>query len=74
MLYPVCPSCNKLLANKQIPYEIGIIKINEIKNNSELSTEKEEKLKKKLLNDLGILSECCIMRVITFSPLIDIIN
>ena len=63
MLYPVCPTCQTLLADKQIPYEKGIEKICK---NDKLSEEEQLKLKEKLLNDIGLERYCCRMRMISY--------
>lgn len=63
MLYPVCPTCQFLLADKQIPYEKGYEKI---LNNDKLSNEKKQKEIEELLNNLGLIRYCCRMRMISF--------
>ena len=63
MLYPVCPTCQLLLADKQIPYEKGYEKI---LNNDKLSNEKKQKEIEELLNNLGLIRYCCRMRMISF--------
>ena len=62
MLYPVCPTCNTLLADKQLPFEEGIKKI--VKKNL---NEKEQIIeKKKLLDNLGLKNYCCRCRMISY--------
>lgn len=68
MLYYKCPSCKTVLANKQIPYEIGLKKIC---NNSKLSEEEANAAKKALLDNLLILNMCCRPRVMSYIDLID---
>lgn len=63
MLYPVCPTCQLILADKQIPYEEGYQKIT---NNDKLNKNQKQELIEKLLNDLGLIRYCCRMRVISF--------
>jgi len=63
MLYPVCPTCHMLLADKQIPYEEGYLKI---VNNNNLSDESKQKEIEKLLSDLGLERYCCKMRMISY--------
>ena len=40
MLYPVCPTCQMFLADKQIPFEEAY---NKITNNDKLDNKKKEK-------------------------------
>lgn len=63
MLYPVCPTCQFLLADKQVPYEIGYQKII---NDTKLSSLQKQKLIEKLLDSLGLKRYCCRMRMISF--------
>ena len=63
MLYPVCPTCQLLLADKQIPYENGYQKI---LNNDKLTQDKKQKEIEKLLSNLGLNRYCCRMRMISF--------
>tara|TARA_B100000902_G_scaffold396420_1_gene457371 strand:- start:10743 stop:10958 length:216 start_codon:yes stop_codon:yes gene_type:complete len=63
MLYPVCPTCQFILADKQIPYEKGYEKII---NNDKLSNEKKQNEIEELLNNLGLIRYCCRMRMISF--------
>lgn len=67
--YMVCPTCNRLLADKIIPYEEGIRRINNEKNATE-----DDKMK--LLDDLKIPRNryCCRMRLMTYSNLINIVK
>ena len=62
MLYPICPTCHNLLADKQLPYEDGMKKINKLNK----SNEEKMKLKKKLLDDIGLSRYCCRMRMISY--------
>ena len=70
MLYYKCPTCGTILANKQIPFEQGMLKIC---NNEKLTEKQKEIEKKKLLDELYILNVCCRMRMLTYIKLIDII-
>ena len=63
MLYPVCPSCQMLLADKEIPFEEGMEKICK---NKQLSDSEKKKQKEKLLNDIGCERYCCRMRMISY--------
>ena len=63
MLYPVCPTCQLLLADKQIPFEEGSQKIS---NDSKLNDKKKQEAIEELLNQLGLIRYCCRMRVVSF--------
>lgn len=73
MLYLKCPSCNRLLADKVIPYKQGLKKICD---NTKLSQEEQDKEKEKLINSLGIPHDryCCRMRLITYRELVNIVK
>ena len=71
MLYYKCVTCRTLLANKQIPYQQGLINIT---MNNELTQEQKDNAKKKLLDDLEVKRPCCRARVLGFVSLIDLIN
>lgn len=59
MLYPKCPTCKRLLAHIQIPYEELI---------------DSGKTQNEALKLLNIDSLCCRMRVLTYVRLIDYIR
>ena len=63
MLYPVCPTCNMLLADKQLPFEKGKASII---NNKSFNESKKQKELEKLLNVLGLKKYCCRTRVISY--------
>ena len=65
-MHATCPSCNFLLADKQIPYEKEIDKI---VNNNKLTQKEKSEARMKLLNDLHIFRECCRIRVMSYTPL-----
>jgi len=71
MLYPCCPTCNTVLADKQIPFEKGVEKI---LLDTKLSHEEKSKLRGDLLDTLGIYNYCCRMRTISYVPLERIIT
>jgi len=68
MLYPKCPSCKTLLANKQIVYED---KMEEICNNDKLTSDAKNMAKRKLLSEIELHRECCRMRMMGYIKLID---
>lgn len=68
MLYPKCPSCKTILANKQVPYEE---KMDKICGNVKLSNEEKDIAKRKVLDELEIKRYCCRMRVMGYVRLID---
>ncbi len=63
MIYPVCPTCQNLLADKQLKYEDELEKIC---NNTKSSNEQKQALKKKILDDLGLTRYCCRMRMVSY--------
>ena len=68
MLYPVCPTCQLLLADKQLVFETEFAKIS---NDSKLSEDKKKKEVEKLLNKLGLIRYCCRMRIMTCKNIVD---
>ena len=70
MLYPVCPTCQNLLADKQIPFEEEMEKIC---NNKKLKEDEKQKQKKNLLDNLGLSRYCCRTRMISYLDQIQII-
>lgn len=66
MSYVSCPTCGLLFADKQIPYEEGIEKI---QNNSKLSLKEKSEERQKLLDNLMLFRPCCRMRMMSFTPL-----
>lgn len=73
MLYIVCPTCNRILADKMIVYENGIKKI---QDDIKLSDEEKFKEKVKLIDSLEIPKEryCCRMRLMTYRDLVKIVK
>ena len=73
MLYIKCPTCNRVLADKMIPYEIGLKKICD---NIKLTPEQVENEKIKLIDSLKIPRDryCCRMRLITYRRLVNIVK
>ena len=66
MLYPVCPTCGFLLADKELKFKaIMKEKCNEKKNN-DIDVEK-------IFKELKVKRYCCRMRMITYLDLIDYI-
>ena len=70
MLYPVCPTCQLLLADKQLVFETEFAKIS---NDIKLSEDKKKKEVEKLLNKLGLIRYCCRMRMISYVDQVKII-
>lgn len=69
MIYLKCPTCNTVLANREIIYEKGLEKI----MNSNENDETKRKLKTELVNSLGLKNPCCKMRVMSYIQLTNII-
>jgi DNA-directed RNA polymerase subunit N (RpoN/RPB10) len=63
MLYPVCPTCGSLLADKQLEYEEGLEKI---LSDTKLSEEDKNKKRKQLILNIGLYRYCCKMRLLSY--------
>jgi hypothetical protein len=76
MLYLKCPSCHKLLGNKQIYYEENYDKIIKDLEMRKITSEEAEKKKIEVLD--FILPDkdryCCRMRVMTYKRLIEFVK
>lgn len=73
MIYIVCPTCNRLLADKMIIYEESMKKIYD---NPQLTPEQRDIEKMKLLDSLKIPKNryCCRMRLMTYRDLVNIVK
>lgn len=71
MLYPRCPGCRTILANKQIPYEDGLDKICK---NDKLTESQKQKQKEELLDQLYVQNICCRMRIMGYVSKIKIVK
>lgn len=71
MLYLKCPSCKNILGNKQIPFKKDL---KEICEDTKLSESQKNKKKEQLLNKYGLEKYCCRMRMLSYTPLIDIVK
>lgn len=71
MLYYKCPTCKKVLAHVQIPYEQ---RLESIVMDNKLTYDQKEESKRKLLDDLDVKRICCRGRVLGYVRLIDLIN
>lgn len=67
-LYIICPTCNRMLGDKIIPYEEGLKKICD---NPNLTRQQQDDEKLKLVDSLKIPKDryCCRMRLITYKDL-----
>lgn len=74
--YLMCPTCNKLLANKQIYYEENFDKIVKDQEFGKISQEEADKKKSELLDFILPNKDryCCRMRMMTYKRLIEIIK
>lgn len=70
MLYFRCPTCGTLLADKQIPWESGLMKIC---SNNKLSKKEKNKQKEELLTNLSVIEPCCRMRMISYKEENDVL-
>ena len=70
MLYPVCPTCQFLLADKQLTYESEFYKIS---NDNKINDDKKKKLVEQLLDNLGLVRYCCRMRTISYIDQVKVI-
>ncbi|AYV79755.1 MAG: putative DNA-directed RNA polymerase subunit Rpb10 [Faunusvirus sp.] len=70
MLYVRCPTCAKLLGDKQIPLEQGKAKIC---GNPKYSQEEIEKKLQDLVNSFGLTRYCCKARLDRYIRKVDII-
>ena len=71
MIYPRCPTCRTIFANKEIPYEEGLAEICAKENMSE---EKKNESKERLLEKIGIKRYCCKPRFIGYVKKIELIS
>ena len=71
MIYPRCPSCGTLIANRQIPYEKGL---EEIESNPNLDEDMKLEQKRILIESLKIKLYCCKMRLMTYINKTEIIK
>jgi DNA-directed RNA polymerase subunit N (RpoN/RPB10) len=71
MLYPKCPSCKTLFANKELIYEK---ELDSICKNSKLTESQKDKAKMELLNSLELFRPCCRPRILGYIDLIKIIK
>ena len=63
MLYPVCPTCGFLLADKEVEFEE---ELNNICTNEKLDEKQKEIEITKLIKKIGIERYCCKMRLISY--------
>ncbi len=62
MLYPVCPTCRMLLADKQIPYEKAMEALKDINlTDTQIGEER-----RKFFQKVGLTRYCCQMRIISY--------
>lgn len=71
-VYIKCPSCGRLLADKEIKFEEGIKKI----NNEILNEEEREKEIVKLVDSLEIPKNnyCCKMRILSYVDIYGVVK
>ncbi len=76
MIYPICHCCGAKLGHLQIPYEEGLKKITERENTGEITQEESDKLKKELVNSLGLQERryCCRQLLLTYVNSVSIVK
>lgn len=82
MLYPVCPTCGSLLANIQLPYQRDLTELCrkynvsiELLSRGVIDNDEFNREKKKIIDKYTDEHRyCCRMRLINFSPLVNIVN
>ena len=70
MSYMRCPTCGRVLANKYVPYELGLQKILE----SDKTNEQKIIDKSNLIKELKLSNPCCTMRLMTYNDLSRIVK
>ena len=73
MIYIICPTCGRIMADKEIVYEEGL-KL--ICDNPNLTNEQKDAEKMKLIDSLKIPMDryCCRMRLLTYRDLVMIVK
>lgn len=71
MMYMKCPSCKHMLCHLQVPYEN---QLNQIVNDPKLSEDTKNEEKIKLVNSFGLRRYCCVMRLMTYKRLVEIVK
>ncbi len=76
MLYLKCPTCKNILGNKQVAYSVMIEELYKGLTQDEIRDRRDEinKKKKEFLEILKIDKYCCTMRLISYTPLINIVK
>jgi len=71
MMYMKCPTCKHMLCHLQVTYDKQLY---DIVNNPKLNDQEKDDAKQKLVNSFGLRRYCCIMRLMTYKRLIEIIK
>jgi len=75
MLYIRCPTCRRLLGDKQLYYEHKLAEICKNNENGLYKNQEEVDLEKtKLVNSMGLDRYCCKIRLLTYVRLVDIVK
>ena len=69
MLYPKCPTCKTILANKQLLYEAKMTKI----CGEDLDEETMKKKKMEVHEEIGLKNYCCKMRMMSYVKKVELI-
>ena len=74
MLYLKCPSCKKMLGDKQITYEIILNRICKDEEMNNITMDEASKLKSKLILSFNLDRYCCTPRLMSYKKLIEIVK
>jgi DNA-directed RNA polymerase subunit N (RpoN/RPB10) len=74
MMYLVCPTCKKLLGDKQIILENVFGQIENDLISRKITKEEANDMKREFVMSLGLNRYCCVPRVIKYVQLVKIIK
>lgn len=74
MIYIVCPTCKRWLADKQEQYDKVIGLICKDIDSEKITPEKGDELKKELIQSFELPRYCCKQRIITYRELVKIVK
>jgi DNA-directed RNA polymerase subunit N (RpoN/RPB10) len=74
MIYLLCPTCKKMLGDKQEQYDKIIGQVCKDVDSGRFTPEKGDELKKKFVTSININRYCCTPRIISYKELIKIVK